>query len=212
MGSATGNGFCWASSTMDVGESGAHGKCNKGKQSQPSHHSNRTAATGSFSSCSSIIITTTIIIIMMIVKGWKPRSAASQYVMYCNIFSKEISHARYGVSLRCMGSPTGDGVRWASSRLEFGESGAHGKSNRQSQACHHGNRMAAVGWTICCKICAFPSLMCREHAVYRVHSHHSDCRAKTRSIITTLACRPSRSAFGAGISEIGFEDLTRILN
>ena len=27
MGSATGNGFCWASSTMEVGESGAHGKC-----------------------------------------------------------------------------------------------------------------------------------------------------------------------------------------
>ena len=44
----------------------------------------------------------------------------------------------------CTGSPTGDGVRWAASNIEFGESGRHGKPNKgkQSQQCPHSNRVA----------------------------------------------------------------------
>ena len=57
--------------------------------------------------------------------------------------------------------PMREGVCWASSRVEFGESGAHGKSNKgkQSQPCHHSNRTAATGSTICFKIGAFPVLL-----------------------------------------------------
>ena len=91
----------------------------------------------------------------------------------------------------CMGSPTGDGVCWASSRMEFGKSGAGRMGSptrgKQSQQCHHSNRIAAIGLTICVKICAFPVLLGHLGSVERlhykivVHGHHYDSGAKIRS-------------------------------
>ena len=88
-----------------------------------------------------------------------------------------------------MGSPTWDGVRWASSRMEFGESGADGKSNKGKTTSRvaPSNRIATIGLTICVKICAFPVLLRylgsveRLHYKIVVHGHHYDSRAKIRS-------------------------------
>ena len=64
---------------------------------------------------------------------------------------------------------------------------------KQSQACHHSNRIAAIRLTICFNIGAFPVKLGHfrrvEKLPYKIveHGHHFDSGAKTRSIIMMFA-------------------------